>query len=922
MDHTSSLIDANFNWQTALTLAMSSKLVYQRASAVRTVVTKQWGYDRCDFISKKNTQLFVATKNNKLIICFRGTMGLADWLKNLDIAWTEDTGYGRVHSGFQEAFLDAKAALEEALTNFGHNKKIWVTGHSLGGALASICLAELADQWNDRFQGCYTFGQPRMGNRPFARFIGENYGARYFRFVNDDDIVCRIPPGYAHVGQVVHFAADGSLLSLPLLDGSDFEAFEEFPGLESSDGEAVTTEPAPLTEEEFERFKTTLEFGLETDVGSDLDPTVEGLLPSFSDHDIEKYINKIIQQERVSGTSATTEMAQIDLQVEFSAEVIRARSAFEGVEEGGLEGLEGFEAPAESALIPVLIRAAGTWQPGEDLTINSTIGSIYTALVTVEQLERLRHEPQIHSIQRSPESYLEECLVSIPFVKADVTHTPPENERGDQAIVGIIDTGIDVLHQAFSDGHNPAKSRILYIWDQRGSTSANRTPRDVNPNFSARYGRVYTQNEIEAFMAAGDTGTPPRLRNPGPLGRPGHGTHVAGIAAGRAVGMLGDGVAPEAKIAVVIPKLQTEGGDPQSLGYSVTHLDGLVFLREAAQIEGLPMAINVSLGMNAGSHDGTSTLEAGFDGITGQGRDPGLVIVKSAGNERGHHGHAKVFATKNLIETITWQAKDRSREQDYIEGWYDGFDDLEFVLIDPNGTRSPSLFFDPAVDNATQPKIVSGVLHHNRYELSLTKTHADNAHSLIQIVISKGDQGQKIQSGTWQLEILGREVVSQTGRVDFWIERGSSRAINFEHGADDGMTLSVPGTARSVITVGACAPEGPPIRLTSSSSYGPTRGGDEKPEITAPGDQIVAARSNTNNHVAGVAMTGTSMAAPHVTGAIVLAMSKLQKRDPVRQLNANQFRQLLIMHALDAARNHHPGRGFGILDVEKFLASL
>ncbi|MEM7799562.1 MAG: S8 family serine peptidase, partial [Chloroflexota bacterium] len=117
-------------------------------------------------------------------------------------------------------------------------------------------------------------------------------------------------------------------------------------------------------------------------------------------------------------------------------------------------------------------------------------------------------------------------------------------------------------------------------------------------------------------------------------------------------------------------------------------------------------------------------------------------------------------------------------------------------------------------------------------------------------------------------------------------------------------------------------PAGPPIRLNRRSSYGPTRNQMEKPEITAPGDGIYAASSNTSNHTEGTQMSGTSMAAPCVSGAIALAMSKIHKASPGRQLNARQIRQLLIKSAMDSSRNHHPGRGFGILDVEKFLDSV
>lgn len=962
------LIDANFTWQAALALALNSKLVYQRSDAVKSIAVTQWGYDECIFISKSDTQLFVAIKDNKVVISFRGSHGRSDWLNNFRIIGTNDLEAGRIHSGFHSAFQAIKTPLVELLNDLGSDKKIWLTGHSLGGALAAICLAELQESLRDRFQACYTFGQPRVGHGNFANFIKINYGERFFRFVNDDDIVTRIPPVYRHVGSLIHFAADGSLLTFPTTGGdSAIEAI-----IDEMDTETISTEAPPLTEAQFEQFLASNSEPLETDL---IDNSTEGILPSVSDHDIEEYINKIIRHERTSETRDNTELISIDRNIEKSAELAVEHMepvkdlTFQPIDPSGripilLNARRGWTPPHDikitpfigavheafvtlpqlkklkehnvtvrsmriessveshiqptddSDLIPIIIKAVPGWNPPDDITINSTIGTVHTALVTITQLAELQHDTgNIISIDHSSDGFTIDCLVSVPFVKATQVHRPPLSEKGDQALIGIVDTGIDVLHQAFTDINDTTKSRILYVWDQNDTSVSNRSPSDINSKFTANYGRLYTQDEIEQFMHNGSVGSHSKLRD----GYSRHGTHVAGIAAGRAVGMIGDGVAPEAKLVVVIPRLEIEEGDPKSIGYSVTHLDGLLFLKEAAQKHELPMAINISLGQNAGSHDGSSTLEAGFDTILDQGRLPGLVIVKSAGNERGHKGHAKVNIATNLIEIISWKSRAIGRGQDYIEGWYDSFDNLDFTLIDPDSNRSETISFDQDTGRDYKPQKKVGTLGGGGYELHLTKNHRDNGQSLIQVIITPNDSSRKIQAGIWQLEILRRTLGTAEGRVDFWIERTNSRAISFEQGADDSMTLSVPGTAKHVIAVAACSPEGPPIRLTSSSSYGPTRRNGKKPEITAPGDRIFAARANTNDSTAGIAQTGTSMAAPHVTGAIALAMSKLHKLDRNRQLNAVQFKSALVRSSMDASGNHHPGRGFGVLDVAGFF---
>ncbi len=306
-----------------------------------------------------------------------------------------------------------------------------------------------------------------------------------------------------------------------------------------------------------------------------------------------------------------------------------------------VEGTEGFEGlPIVTPdLLPVLLRLKDSrWQAPPNLKVNSQFGTFVSAQASPETLALLRNDSQVVSIEASRDAGKLELASSLPFIGADQIHRPPLSERGDSAIVGVIDSGIDVLHEAFRDAEG--KTRILAIWNQRDGTGP--TPKSVDPaRFTQDYGTLYTADRINRFIT-GSEAPPNSLRDPQL-----HGSHVSSIAAGRAVGRLADGMAPEAKIMVVMPNMKTSPGDPPSLGYSNSHVDALHFLKLAASggniilSNDLPIAINVSLGMNAGAHDGTSTLEAAFDSLSAGGRDPGYVIVKSAGNERGFGGHAR-----------------------------------------------------------------------------------------------------------------------------------------------------------------------------------------------------------------------------------------------------------------------------------------
>ena len=580
----------------------------------------------------------------------------------------------------------------------------------------------------------------------------------------------------------------------------------------------------------------------------------------------------------------------------------------------GTEGLE-FETEEEAASpgerMPVTLRLKKSdWTPPSGVKVNSRIGSFATVQATSDELRLLRDDPDVISIEASRDAGIEDLDRSVAFVGGRTVHRPPIAEKGDSAIVGVIDTGIDILHEAFLD--DQGESRIVAIWNQRDGSGP--SPHKLDPDtFSQDYGTLYTGEDIKRFIKAhaDDGSSPPsRLRDPGR-----HGTHVASIAAGRAVGALADGMAPEAKIMGVIANMSTSPGDPPSLGYSNSHIDALAFLKTAAsggnavQADELPIAINVSLGMNAGAHDGTSALEAAFDSITGGGRDPGCVIVKSAGNERGHGGHARrpVFLA---LDEIKWTSDDEFRTQDILEAWFEELDEIEFTVLDPAGNKSSTVSFaNPSV---------SSDFGGNLCQLRLTKGHHDNGDNRLVIVISP--LSSEIQAGTWTLEMVGTQVRSEGGQVDIWIERDGARPIRFDNDQQD-MTLSIPGTANTVITVAACNVDDP-LRLTSSSSYGRTRDGRAKPDLCAPGLKIKAARANSSNRQSTVTMTGTSMAAPHVTGALALVLSHRHKQSGQRQHNARQLQAALVRSVRNFSNRHHPGFGYGVLDAEKLFEEL
>jgi endonuclease G len=319
----------------------------------------------------------------------------------------------------------------------------------------------------------------------------------------------------------------------------------------------------------------------------------------------------------------------------------------------------------------------------------------------------------------------------------------------------------------------------------------------------------------------------------------------------------------------------------------------------------MPVIVNVSQGMNAGAHDGTSLLESAFDEFSGNGREPGFIIVKSAGNERGFKGHAELTLLNGQTEFLKWNSAHPHIGPDVVELWFKACDKFNFVLRNPAGKPSKLVSCTYNEETGSFP---SG----NGFQMSYVRYHQDNGDSRLLVTIWPKFKAS-IESGTWTLEVQGASVID--GELHAWIERDDSRSINFTDHISDKTTLSIPGTAGTVISVGAVAAS-KPFSLANYSSYGPTRDSREKPDLAAPGEQIIAARGGTVDGIK--TMSGTSMAAPHVTGAIALLFSYLVNQG--RSVpNAAQVRAAISQMTQNYNGRHNPGMGFGVLDVENLI---
>jgi triacylglycerol lipase len=193
----------------ALCLACAANLAYMDEADIAPVI-KAWGFSQFRFFDHKETQAFVCGNSKTILVSFRGTepSKLKDWMSDLK-ARKEKGPVGKVHRGFKGALNKVWPDVTNYVSSIRtRNQKLWFTGHSLGAALATLAAARTQLTDGVPVQGLYTFGHPRTGDQEFAQGLDSALSGLVYRFVNNNDVVPRVPlreMGYRHVGRFVYF---------------------------------------------------------------------------------------------------------------------------------------------------------------------------------------------------------------------------------------------------------------------------------------------------------------------------------------------------------------------------------------------------------------------------------------------------------------------------------------------------------------------------------------------------------------------------------------------------------------------------------------------------------------------------------------------------------------------------------------------
>ena len=190
-------------------MAAMAELAYHTEAFVRHETTTHFGYEECIWHAKGGTEMFVARHESYILISFRGTKGIRDILTDLFFSQTsapgdaDDGNDRRGHRGFKGALEDVWNLIMGDLSNIPNHRdlKIFLTGHSLGAAIAQLAGYRL-DALGENVAGIYAFGSPRIGNKHFAKTYQERLGTRTFPHINNKDIITSIPPAGQATGNL------------------------------------------------------------------------------------------------------------------------------------------------------------------------------------------------------------------------------------------------------------------------------------------------------------------------------------------------------------------------------------------------------------------------------------------------------------------------------------------------------------------------------------------------------------------------------------------------------------------------------------------------------------------------------------------------------------------------------------------------
>ncbi|MDO5336702.1 MAG: S8 family peptidase [Eubacteriales bacterium] len=470
---------------------------------------------------------------------------------------------------------------------------------------------------------------------------------------------------------------------------------------------------------------------------------------------------------------------------------------------------------------------------------------------------------------------------------------PYLNLRGRGTLIAVIDSGIDYTNPVFREGD---RTRILRIWDQ--SLLGQETDMSAVP-----YGREFTEEQINEALASEE----PLALVPSVDGN-GHGTMVAGVAAGGAVLEEGfSGAAPEASLLIVKLKpakdylrsfyLIPEGADAyqeNDIMLAVAYV-----LRIARELQ-LPMSICIGLGSSQGAHTGEGFLESYLSLVSLRLQNCVAVAAGNEGNSRNHYqGNINIHNRQDVVEL-----RIDERERGFImELWGDSFRDYRFQMQSPTGEILPI-----STTRGSGLQTLAFVFVETKIEVSYVPMEAQTGQVLVFFRFLDP------APGIWKLLVEATGGNNEDYHIWLPVQGFVSEATYFLRPSPY-QTVTNPGNARNVLTMTAYNIRDRSLYLQASRGY--TTTGVVKPDLAAPGVGVLAPLRNGRFALA----SGSSVSAAQAAGAAALLLEWGIVRGNEINLNGIIIRNYLRRGASRSENMEYPNPewGYGRMNVYRTL---
>lgn len=463
---------------------------------------------------------------------------------------------------------------------------------------------------------------------------------------------------------------------------------------------------------------------------------------------------------------------------------------------------------------------------------------------------------------------------------------------GKNVIMGFVDTGIDYLHPVFKD--SVGRTRIISIWDQT-DTSGN-TPKGFD------YGSEYGENVINLALESDN----PLSIVPEQDIVSGHGTFMAGIAAGSIMGTDFSGAAPDSMIAMVKlrPAKQALRDfyfiNEEAIAYSETDIMlGIRYLTELARREEKNLVICMGIGTASGPHASGTPLTQYVNDVCQQ---VGVAIVWAAGNE-GNSRHHFLGNNPGTNEYQTVEVRVGENEKGFLmELWGERPDVFSVEIVSPSGEVVNRIQIESRVSRRVEFVFERTIIYVN-YELIETI----NGNQLIAM------RFENPSAGIWRIRVYDESTYE--GFFNMWLPISDFLSSDtYFVNSSPYITILQPSTSYYPITTGAYDHGNNSIWIDSGRGF--SANGVIKPNLAAPGVNVYGPRAG-GSHSEYTIKSGTSIAAAYVAGASALLFEwrNMEERESV--FNTQDIKSLLTL-GTKRDRNityPNPEWGYGKLDV-------